>query len=1739
MRDMRPAYTQRRVGIMALLLIFILPFALVVYQLVGEIGDRLEFANAERQGVLYLPRLEQLLHDVSEAQWLLHQSEFSEELQAQAQKIDRDLATLAAVNPQVRQRLQTAAGVKQAQETWAVLQQVETHLRSQPSSETASIEAGSIAVLDEIYSELIQQIRLLMLQVGDLSNLILDPDLSSYYLMNLVLLKLPEAQELLAQARLQEAEWMHSFVSRSEVREKLLSLIGQIQINQQEIDRSFATVLQENHQPQLQTALTALVEQLQSTTGQLLKQLQTATQQPAIQSEPLSFTSAQLNLAAEALETSSTLWQQAAQQLDRLLQVRMQKAQQKIMVVEAFAIVVIMTVFALFFLIDRNLARQRRSERHISAQYAVTGVLATSPSLEEAAPQILKAVCESLNWEMGELWEVNQSGNALAWIAGWHREDLDAAEFEARSKEITLPIGVGLAGHVWQQNKPLWIPDFKQDPNFVRKPIVPTGVHAVCGFPVVANQQVLGVVTFYSHRVAPIDSGLLDLMNAIGAQIGQFMERQHTESALRQSEEVQRLALGAARMGAWTWNIQTGQEHWSEEIEQLFGMEPGSFKGDYDTFISLVHPQDRERLQKAQAKALAGNQDYAAEFRILCEGGNVRWIASWGRVSRDETGQPLQMAGVSMDVTDRKKSEISLAASERLLRQAEEKYRSIFENAVTGIFQTTPEGQYLSANPALAQIYGDDSAEALIDRIHDIAQQVYVDPNRREEFVYLIEKTGAVSDFESQVYCKDGQVIWISENVISVRNDSGRLLYYEGTVEDITERKRSQEALQQQLLAIEAASVGIAMLDARGQYVYVNTAHARIYGYPSSANLIGKVWKVLYSPTELARFEQTIMPKFFQEGYWRGEAIGQRQDGSLFLQEISLTALDNGGLICIVQDITERKQSEAALREREERFRTLLNNISGAVYRCAYDEHWTMEFISDAVEQITGYPPAAFIDNKTLAYADVIADEDKLAVQQMVDQAIEERRPFAAEYRLCHADGSIRWVYEKGQAILNGNGQVVCLDGVIVDITERKRTEERLRLLQSVVINTNDSVIIAETRTLNPPLLEIVYVNQAFTRITGYTPEEVIGRSPMMLIGEQTDCAVVDRLQQALIQQEVIQTELLAYRKDGSEFWLELEMVPIANEHGATTHWISVQRDTSQRKQAEDTLRRSKEAAEEASRAKSQFLANMSHELRTPLNAIIGYSEMLQEDAEDLGHSDIVPDLEKIRGAGKHLLALINDILDISKIEAGKMELYLETFDIAQLVAEVESTIQPLIEKNKNRLEIHCHPDLGIMHADLTKVRQALFNLLSNACKFTEHGTITLTVDRQQETALRPPQFTFQVSDTGIGMTLEQVQKVFQAFTQADASTTRKYGGTGLGLAITRHFCQMMGGEITVSSKVGEGSTFTIYLPIAVTNPKEQHSRRSSGFAGNGFANNGFANNGFGATADPVLHSQSTSAQSALKPFAPEAQIGTILVIDDDPSVCELMIHYLNRDGLQVMVAASGNEGLELARQKRPDVITLDVLLPQMNGWEVLSMLKADSDLADIPVIMMSIIDDKQQGFTLGASDYLTKPIDYKRLTRLLEHYRPKSAEAENDPELPNAQTEPAIGQVLIAEDDRTTREMFRRMLEKEGWQVTEAANGRIALDSLAQQTPHLVLLDLMMPEVDGFQFIHTLRQHPQWRSLPVIVVTAMDLTPQDRLYLSSSVEQVLQKGSYDRDALLHEVRELTLSWVQRRQARG
>jgi len=499
-----------------------------------------------------------------------------------------------------------------------------------------------------------------------------------------------------------------------------------------------------------------------------------------------------------------------------------------------------------------------------------------------------------------------------------------------------------------------------------------------------------------------------------------------------------------------------------------------------------------------------------------------------------------------------------------------------------------------------------------------------------------------------------------------------------------------------------------------------------------------------------------------------------------------------------------------------------------------------------------------------------------------------------------------------------------------------------------------------------------------------------------------------------------------------------------------------------------------KEAAEQANKTKSEFLARMSHELRTPLNAIIGYSEMLVEEAEDMEEKGFVADLNKIRSAGKHLLSLINSILDISKIEAGKMELYLETFQLDKLISDTLTIVQPLVAKNANQMRSEIAENAGAMFADLVKVRQILFNLISNASKFTPNGMISLTVSVEKRRGR--DWVLFKITDTGIGMSPEQLGRLFEAFAQADKSVSSKYGGTGLGLAISRHFSHMMGGDITVESELGKGTTFTVGLPRQVSSDRLEPESADAA----------------GATGQPESRS-------------------TLLVIDDDGMIHELLRRELADKSVRVIGAFNGEEGLKKAYEIHPDLITLDTLMEGMDGWDVLSRLKSDRDLAHIPVIMLTIVDDKRKGFSMGVSEYLVKPADRNELTALLSKYL-NSAAARGSKGL------------LLVDDDLVGRGRMAKILKEQGWTVREASNGLEALTLLREGVPELIFLDLIMPEMDGFSFLAEIRKSPEFCRIPVVVLTSKDLTPSERKLLNINVDRVVQKNTYGMDELVRDV---------------
>ena len=602
---------------------------------------------------------------------------------------------------------------------------------------------------------------------------------------------------------------------------------------------------------------------------------------------------------------------------------------------------------------------------------------------------------------------------------------------------------------------------------------------------------------------------------------------------------------------------------------------------------------------------------------------------------------------------------------------------------------------------------------------------------------------------------------------------------------------------------------------------------------------------------------------------------------------------------------------------------------------------------------------------------------------------------------------------------------------------------EAHRLLEaapiSVVIVTDDG--------------KYLYRNPAHNAMYGYKPGELPLRSSEMWVHASERQRLLEIFHET---GELRDAEVQHHTADGRTFWGLLTWQRLEYEgHAALAGWMY---DITERKNAEAAIHEARALAEQANQTKSEFLANMSHELRTPLNAIIGYAQILQEDAEDTGQDEMLPDLKKIENAGKHLLGLINDILDLSKIEAGRMEIYLEPVSVPALLDEVRTLTAPLASANGNRVEVSIGPGVESIQADVTKLKQSLLNLVSNACKFTKDGRVGLDVRLADGGA--EPQIVFEVSDSGIGMTPEQQGRLFQAFSQADSSTTRKFGGTGLGLAITKRLCNLLGGDVVVSSEEGKGSRFTITLPLLA--------------ADNWNAVEGLA--------------QEVSG--------PE-QAATILLIDDDPQVHDLLGQMLNREGYRIEHATSGPDALTMVQKVRPSAILLDIMMPQVDGWTVLSALKRDPDLAGIPVIIVSMLDERPLGLSLGAAEFLTKPIDRSRLVDVVKKH-----------------AGPAKGVVLVVDGDSAQASQTAQAIRESGRSAEAVSDGRAALEWLGSHArPALMVIDIDAAVHDGFSLLDALRNDEALSGVHQILLADRELTPAETGYLAGMPGTVVSKG--------------------------
>ena len=1090
--------------------------------------------------------------------------------------------------------------------------------------------------------------------------------------------------------------------------------------------------------------------------------------------------------------------------------------------------------------------------------------------------------------------------------------------------------------------------------------------------------------------------------------------------------------------------------------------------------------------------------------------------------------------GVTTDVTDLRRAQaehLELARSNQLL----------LDSTGEGIYGMDLEGRCTFINAAGALMIGYARGEILGRNMHELMHSKRADgsPYPIEDCpIFVAFKAGEshVSDDET-LWRRDGSCFAASLSVYPMR-DGERITGAVVTFEDVTEKKAAEARLrdsQEQFQNLANSMPQLAWVaEANGNIFWYND---RWYEYTGTdfESMKDWGWKAVHHPDYLDGVIESWGAALREEREWQDTFPLRGADGEYrwFLSGAAPVRDANGQVVRWFgtnTDITGEREIAAELQASEARKAAIMETALDCIIAIGEDSIIT-EW-NPAAEKTFGHKREEVIGRKLpeIIIPPSLRDAHYQGMIKYIETGDGPVLGQRIEVPALHADGH-EFPIELSITRIEGEGPPR-FTAYLRDISARKASEEALargaqlailRAQVGLALNRSDDLgemlqaccqalvdhldaTFARIWTLNEieNVLELRASAGLYTHLDGGHARVPVGKFKIGTIAQTrqahlTNSVVGDPLvgqQQWAIDQGLVSFAgyplLVGGRLLGVMAMFAKHELPDDVMHALSTVADAIALGV-KRKRSEEELERAKLSAEEASRTKSLFLANMSHELRTPLNAILGYSEMLGEEAEDEGLETMGADLKKIHGAGKHLLTLINDILDLSKIEAGKMDLYLEAFDLNALIEGVCDLAAPLIEANENHLTLDLADDLGSMHADLTKVRQCLFNLISNAAKFTKGGEIHLAVRRETLADLGEERardwITFEVRDSGIGMTPEQVLGLFQAFSQADASTTRKFGGTGLGLALTRRFCQMMGGDVTVHSQPAVGSTFTINIPANLdeTQLEEIEALREPAM-----------------TADEVMKNVADAVA--------QTEVGTcVLVIDDDATQRDLMRRFLEKEGFPAQVAGSGQQGLALARQLKPLAITLDVMMPDMDGWNVLSELKADPELSDIPVIMLTMVDDKNRGYALGAADYVTKPVDRGRLAGILQKFMCP------DPPCP----------VLVVEDDAPTREMMRQMLERQGWVVSEAANGIEALERVQENRPSVILLDLMMPEMDGFEFAAELHRHPEWRGIPVVVLTAKDLTEEDRLRLNGYVEKVLQKSGQSREVLMQQVRDL------------
>ena len=1037
----------------------------------------------------------------------------------------------------------------------------------------------------------------------------------------------------------------------------------------------------------------------------------------------------------------------------------------------------------------------------------------------------------------------------------------------------------------------------------------------------------------------------------------------------------------------------------------------------------------------------------------------------------------LVFAILIRELSRRKSTQEALARSEKWLS-------TTLGSIGDAVIATDMNGAVTFMNPVAQLLTGWRQADAMgksMDLVFDIVNK---DTRRPvENPVKKVFREGKVIGLADHtlLLSKGGREYDIEDSAAPILTDSGEGFGVVLVFRDITEKKQTEEETrrQKELLQLILGSIadGVVVADANGKFLLFNAAAEQVLGIGATETTPDQ-WSDrygVYLPDAVTPYQSDQLPLVRA---MRGENVdsvellirnAQVPSGRLLsingrpLKSVEGTL--RGGVV-VFHDITERKRAEEALRQSEQRYHLLFDSNPHPVW--VYDlQTLAILAVNQSAIRNYGYSREEFL---SLTIKDIRPPEDVPALVADTEKA----PPYAetaSVWKHRKRDGTLIDVEITSHPLLYAgrNARLV----VATDITTRKKAEEALRQSEErfrlLVSEVADYAIL-----MLDPNGHIVSWNAGAQRIKGYQAQEIIGQHfSRFYPTEDLERGKPAYELKVAGERGRFEDEGWRLRKDGSRFWANVVITALRDATGRLRGFAKVTRDITEHKRNEELMLRAKEEAERASQFKDQFLSTMSHELRTPLNAVLGFSDLLADERYGPLNDRQQRYVSHIHSGGKHLLKLISDILDLSKIEAGRMELSREDVTVASAFSEVISALYPLAEKKSQALLQHVEPNLHV-HADAMRFKQVLTNLVGNAIKFTpESGRIELAA-RQTGDQVR-----IEVHDNGPGIPLDQQQRIFEAFfrlAQTDAATE----GTGLGLAITARLVELHGGKLGIESQPGHGTCFYFSLPLIAT-----------------------------------TRDQPTQA-SVPAPRASKAP--RILVIEDNAATGQLIQSQLASSGYETVQCDQPERATEIAAELQPDAITLDLIMKPVHGLEVLLQLKNDPRTSKIPVIVVTIVDQPGVGTALGAEEYLVKPVDRATLLAAVERCLKSRGGA--------APTRT----ILVVEDDVSTLEMIVELLSAYGYAVTTAADGDQARSSVAQSLPELVILDLLLPKISGFELLAEWRSNPRTAELSVFVLTSKDLTKEEQKYIHAHAESLFRKQNSWREPLIKQLERVVTS---------